>query len=189
MKESYRENLASRSGLEPYAGDGNIMGVASARGNAGQPLSSDITSFACRLCPDRGKATSLVPLLARHERTRRSLRPCACADIPSARTGRSHEFPRRQGTLERPENASGGTAGMHAHGKSDGPIVPAKRTNKPGTPAAEFVEERGSLKGNAAGYVLAPDTVPGSASHRGTRLRLVEILYLDRCTQERSRMR
>ncbi len=32
MKESYRENLASCSGLEPYAGDGNIMGVASARG-------------------------------------------------------------------------------------------------------------------------------------------------------------
>ena len=40
MKESYRENLASCSGLEPYAGDGNIAGVASARGNAGQPLSS-----------------------------------------------------------------------------------------------------------------------------------------------------
>ncbi len=34
MKESYRENLASYSGLEPYAGDGNITGVASARGNA-----------------------------------------------------------------------------------------------------------------------------------------------------------
>ena len=37
---------------------------------------------------------------------------------------------------------------MPAHGKSDGPIVPAKRTNKPGTPVAEFVEERGSPKGN-----------------------------------------
>jgi hypothetical protein len=29
MKESYREGLASRSGLEPYAGDGNVAGVAS----------------------------------------------------------------------------------------------------------------------------------------------------------------
>jgi len=26
MKESYREDLASHSGLEPYAGDGNIPG-------------------------------------------------------------------------------------------------------------------------------------------------------------------
>jgi hypothetical protein len=62
MKESYREGLASYSGLEPYAGDGNIMGVASARGNAGQPLSSEIITFACRSCPVREKATSLVPL-------------------------------------------------------------------------------------------------------------------------------
>ena len=29
MKESYRENLASSSGLEPYADDGDIVGVAS----------------------------------------------------------------------------------------------------------------------------------------------------------------
>ena len=31
MKESYREDLASSSGLEPYAGDGDIVGVAPAR--------------------------------------------------------------------------------------------------------------------------------------------------------------
>ncbi len=62
MQESYRENLASDSGLEPYAGDGDIAGVASARGNAGQPLSSEITTFACRSCPDLEKAISLVPL-------------------------------------------------------------------------------------------------------------------------------
>ena len=38
MKESYKEELAIHFGLEPYAGDGDIPGVASARGNAGQPL-------------------------------------------------------------------------------------------------------------------------------------------------------
>ena len=65
MKESYRENLASNSGLEPYAGDGNIAGVASARGNAGQPLSSEIITFACRSCPVREKATSSVPLFGK----------------------------------------------------------------------------------------------------------------------------
>ena len=61
MKESYREELASRSGLEPYAGDGDVAGVASVRGNAGQPLSSDIRLFACRSCADREKATPLRP--------------------------------------------------------------------------------------------------------------------------------
>ncbi len=62
MKESYRENLASYSGLEPYAGDGNVAGVASARGNAGQPLSSEIITSVCRSCPDLEKATSSMPL-------------------------------------------------------------------------------------------------------------------------------
>jgi len=42
MKESNRENPASSSGLGPYAGDGDIAGVASARGDTGQPLSSEI---------------------------------------------------------------------------------------------------------------------------------------------------
>ncbi len=62
MKESYREELASRSGLEPYAGGGDVAGVALVRGNAGQPLSSDINTFACRSCGDREKATSSRPL-------------------------------------------------------------------------------------------------------------------------------
>ncbi len=62
MKESYREDLASHSGLEPYAGDGNIAGVASARGNAGQPSSSEIITSVCRSCPDLKKATPSVPL-------------------------------------------------------------------------------------------------------------------------------
>ena len=62
MKESYREDVASHSGLEPYAGDGNVAGVASARGNAGQPLSSDINTSACRSCSDLEKATPPMPL-------------------------------------------------------------------------------------------------------------------------------
>jgi hypothetical protein len=36
MKESYGEDLASHSGLEPYADYGNAVGVASARGT-GRP--------------------------------------------------------------------------------------------------------------------------------------------------------
>ncbi len=62
MKESYREDLASSSGLEPYAGDGNMAGVASARGNAGQPSNSEISTSVCRSCSDLEKATSSMPL-------------------------------------------------------------------------------------------------------------------------------
>ena len=58
MKESDREDLASSSGLEPYAGDGNIVGVASERGDTGQPLSSVIPNSVCRPCNDMGKAIS-----------------------------------------------------------------------------------------------------------------------------------
>ena len=45
MKESCKEDLANHFGLEPYAVDGNIGGVASVRGSVGQLLSSEITHF------------------------------------------------------------------------------------------------------------------------------------------------
>ena len=61
MKESYREDLASSSGLEPYAGGGDLAGVASVRGNTGQPLSSEITISVRRSCPDKEKAIPLLP--------------------------------------------------------------------------------------------------------------------------------
>ena len=61
MKESYREDLASHSGLEPYADEGNLMGVASARGNAGQPWNSEITPSVCRSRTCDETATSSLP--------------------------------------------------------------------------------------------------------------------------------
>ncbi len=92
---------------------------------------------------------------------------------------------------ERSANASGGTADMHAIGKSDGPIVPAKRANKTGTPAAESVEERGPPKGNDAQHLLVPDTVPVFTSYStycvSTARRDGYILTV--ITQGRSRMR
>ena len=47
MKESYREDLASYSGLEPYAGDGNIAGVATTGARAGQVSSSEMRLNSC----------------------------------------------------------------------------------------------------------------------------------------------
>ena len=61
MEESYKEDIASSSGLKPYAGIDNDTGVASERGDAGQPLSSDIIHPVCRSCHDMEKATSSAP--------------------------------------------------------------------------------------------------------------------------------
>jgi hypothetical protein len=40
-------------------------------------------------------------------------------------------------------NAFGGNPLMHGHGKSDGPVVPAKLPNKTASAVAEVVEGRG----------------------------------------------
>ena len=63
MRVSYEENLANYFGLQ-RRGDLQTEIVLSvrAKGNAGQPLSSDITTFVCRSCPDREKATPCAPL-------------------------------------------------------------------------------------------------------------------------------
>ena len=197
MKESHREDPASSSGLEPYAGDGDIAGVASVRGDAGQPSSSEISNPVCRSCSGTEKATPCAPTWqgagghggvadTGHVSKFQAREP---GDPAGSRLQGEHA-PRATG---RPENASGGTAGMNAHRKSDGPILPAKRANKAGTPVAEFVEERGSPKGNAAS--IGP--------HRTQSRMMLDILrsidcgygesrggfHLDRHTQGRSRMR
>jgi hypothetical protein len=61
MKESYDEELAIHIGLDPYADDGNVVGVASARGTGRLViLSSEILIFVCRPCNVMGKATRLA---------------------------------------------------------------------------------------------------------------------------------
>jgi len=75
MKESYEEDLANRFGLQRRAGNGNVSGLSvRVEGYAGQLLSSEINTFVCRPCPDKGKAISRASLSARRQRTRRSLR-------------------------------------------------------------------------------------------------------------------
>lgn len=75
MKESYEEDVAHHFGLQRRGDCGNnVVLSVRAEGQAGQLLSSEITTLACRPCPDKGKATSRASLLARRQRTRRSLR-------------------------------------------------------------------------------------------------------------------
>jgi hypothetical protein len=61
MKESYKEQLATDFGHEPYAGSGDAPGVAWESGDPGQPSSSEIKVPVCRPFTDKGKATSLSP--------------------------------------------------------------------------------------------------------------------------------
>ena len=51
---------------------------------------------------------------------------------------------------------------MNDHGKSDGPVLPAKPPNKPGLPGAEVVEGRGPAKGSTAS-----ETRPGRSAGQG----------------------
>ena len=63
MKVSYEEDLANRFGLQRRGDSGNgIVLSVRAKGNAGQLLSSDITTSVCRSRPDSEKATSCVPI-------------------------------------------------------------------------------------------------------------------------------
>jgi hypothetical protein len=75
MKESYEEELAIRFGLPRRAGRGNVSGLSvREEGLAGQPLSSEIITFVCGPCSDKGKAMPQASSWARRLRTRRSLR-------------------------------------------------------------------------------------------------------------------
>jgi hypothetical protein len=75
----------------------------------------------------------------------RGPRTCVCVEILGAGTRRSRWHPPLG--ADRPEKVTYRTSGMHACGKSDGLIVPAKPSNK-GMRPAEVVEGRGPAKGN-----------------------------------------
>ena len=63
----------------------------------------------------------------------------------------NREVPRlsaADGAADRIGKARGRNPMTHGHGKSDGPVVPAKRSNKAARAVAESVEERGPTKGN-----------------------------------------
>ena len=53
MKEPYGKGLATHPDPESCAGHGNMTGEALTRAHAGQPLSSEITTSACRPRPEQ----------------------------------------------------------------------------------------------------------------------------------------
>lgn len=78
MQESYGEDLASRSGLEPYADCGDAVGVASAKG-PGRPaieLRNQSSRVPTLWCLWEGYLREGD--MASQRGTRRSRRTCAC---------------------------------------------------------------------------------------------------------------
>jgi len=160
MKEPYRKGPANHPGPQSCAGDREVTGEALAGAHAGQPLNSEITTSACRPCPDMGKATPEIPLSE------------GCPDAAESETlsmrgnfmrenRETPVLPAADGAAGRSEKAERPKSDMHGAGESDDLVVPTKRTNKAGLPAAaESVEGRGSTKGNVFAAGRAPDTAP-----------------------------
>ena len=156
MKESYEEQLAIDFGHNPYAGSGDAPGVAWVRGDAGQPLSSEIKNPVCRPCTDRGKARSSLPPRQGGGGHGGVLDPVHVSKFQAREPGeaegiRDYKPPPRGFKTDRWFNVSDGTDQMHATRKSDGSIIPAKSANK-GTSEvpAEWMEVRDPAERNAA---------------------------------------
>ena len=189
MKESYEQGLANHSAPTSTLRRVTSWVLHGQGVHAGQVLSSEISTFRVPTLSNCGEGNMRHDVngeLWRDAAESKTLRMCGNS------RRESREIPSVSSSVdgERPEKASGRTSGMHAGGKSDGSIVPAKRANKTGTPAAETVEEREPPKGNDALHVPEPDTVPDPrVTLRRVRLRLVamsNIVIVS--TQGRSRM-
>jgi hypothetical protein len=152
MKESYEKGLASRSTPNPTLVTVTSWVWHGQGAHAGQPLSSDISEFRVPTQSCLGEGNTA------HDANGESLADAAESKTLCMRGNSRFENREillvsvlRQGRAERSENVSDGTADMNANRKSHGLIVPEKRVNKTGTPAAESVEERGSPEGTMWG--------------------------------------
>ena len=147
MKESYGEKLAIHIGLDPYADDGNVVGVAWVRGTDRLGiLSSEILIFVCRPCPVMGKTTRLAASRRVAKRHGGVVEPSMSGNFK--RENREILSAPRRERRGRPVNLSEGKTGMHADRKSDDFIVLSTRANKSAAAVAESVEERKSPKGS-----------------------------------------
>ena len=160
MKEPYGEGPASHTGPESCARDGNGTGEALTGVHAGQPLSSEITTSACRPCPDRGKATRARP----HPREASS--DAAESETLRMRGSSMHEnreipvAPDGQRPSGRSGKACGRTPDMYAAGKSDIGIVPVIVPNKAGSREAGGYGGTGTPPHNRKGATGHPPPGP-----------------------------
>ncbi len=167
MKEPYKKGLANHLGPESCADGRKVVGEALTGEDAGQPLSSEITSIGVPTpcCEGEGHTSSGAkrkPLFDAAESETLCMRGRSMRENRETPTVSSAD-----GGEERPEKGNSSTSGMHAVGESDDLVVPAKRANKAGpSAAAESVEGRGSTKGNVLADGRIPDSEPGECVDR-----------------------
>ena len=155
MKESHRENLASSSGHEAYAGSSNVPGVAWASGDAGQPLSSEIHVAVCRPCTDKGKATSSSPSRQGEDGHGGVVEPEHVSKFQAREPGDPNNICdgkalQRGFKTDRWFHVSDAKDQMDVVRKSDGSVVSSKSANKDAPEAsAEWMEKRDPAKNNA----------------------------------------
>ena len=148
MKESYKENLASSFGHEPYAGSSNAPGVAWGSGDAGQPLSSEIKVPVCRPCTDKGKAASFSPLRQGDDGHGGVVEPEHASKFQAREPGDPNDVcgdkaPRRGFKTDRWFHVSDAKDRMDVVRKSDGSVVSTKSANNDASEAsAEWTEKR-----------------------------------------------
>ena len=148
MKESYREGLANHSGPEPCECNCKAAPEALDRVSVGRALNFEI------LVPGRpwGQEPRRQYGCVRQRKyaaAPRSLRPQACRETPSARTGRPRRCP-PGGTGGQWENAMSGKSPTNDGGELYCGIVSTKQLNKGGATPAEFAEKRPQTKEGAA---------------------------------------
>ena len=167
MKESYGKDPASHPDPESCVGDRKVAGEALTGAHVGQPSSCEIRSSGVptRLSDAEGNTEGGVigepssdPAQSETLCTRGNS-PHGKREIPWAPAG---------GAAGRPEKVYDRTSGAHAHGKSDGRVVPKKPPNRAGSdPTTEVVEGRRPTEGN---------TIQTAASRTQSRLDALDAL-------------
>lgn len=198
MRESYREDLASRPGPESCGGGREADAEALTGVHAGQPLS-------CEINPS-GVPT---PLLDAEGNIGQGGKGKSCPDPAQSKTLRmrgnslhgNRETPRTpigKRPAGRSEKAIGRTSDMHVRGESDGSIVPENLSNKgggrwldrshPEAQPAERGEGREPIKGNAH-QTAATRTQSRTVASNGLAGVRRRIFASSPSTRDKSRMR
>lgn len=148
MREPHRQGVTNQPDPESCVGRREAAGEALDRGTHGPGIelrnpSSDVPTVFPQREGHTGNRASREWLFDVTESE--TLRTCGNSMRENRETP---EVPAGDGAAGRPEKATGRTSGMHVSGESDDLVVPPKRANKAGFPAAESVEGRRSTKGN-----------------------------------------
>ena len=160
MKESYGKDPASHPDPESCVGGRKVAGEALTGAHAGQPSSCEIRSSGVPTPLSEAEGNTEGGVIGKPPS-----RPRAVGDPVHAWKLFARETGDPMGTRRWYGGSAGEghdrTSGVHAHGKSDGRVVPKKPPNRAGSdPTAEAVEGRRPTEGNTTPDGRIPDTEP-----------------------------